>query len=297
MIRIGFLGFGEAASKLALGLGDCGQTGLVAYDIAWQSSELVQQRSERTGVELVATPHELTRKAELIFSAVVCTEAERAAATIADGLDERHWVLDINSVAPGVKAGIGAVVEARGASYLDVAVMGNATSDLARLPLLVAGPRAHDLVGLLPQVPLQVTPLSAVPGDAARLKMFRSLFGKGLEALSLEVMAAAYPNGVHEDVLRSFEESFGHLSFGDLVKHLIERHAVHGVRRANELHEVAATVAEAGVEPIMARAGFERASWDVRRGLQDAFQAEEDPHWIEVLAALDALRVAEEVNR
>jgi 3-hydroxyisobutyrate dehydrogenase-like beta-hydroxyacid dehydrogenase len=294
MTVIGFLGFGEAGSTITTGLRAAGMNDIVAYDIAWRTSELVRDRARERDVELLQAPDELGARADVIVSAVVCTEAERAAASVVPQLGDQHWYLDINSVAPGVKQRIAATVADRGASYIDVAVMANVSSDFSQLPLLVAGPRAAETTQLFPGVPLQVTPVSEVAGDAARIKMFRSLFVKGLEALSLEAMLACYPSGVHEQVLASFEESFGGYSFPELVRHLIERHAVHGARRANELAEVATALRDDGVAPVMAEAGLERMRWDVERGLQERFVGGEDPDWEDVLEELDRLRRAEE---
>lgn len=290
MTAIGFLGFGEAGSTITTGLREAGLTDIVAYDIAWESSELIRQRAAERDVELMTSPQALAERVDVLFSAVVCTEAQNAATSVAPHMRAGQWYLDINSVAPGVKRSIAEDLAPRGVDYVDIAVMANVSSDFSRLPMLVAGERAEQLEAALPEAGLRISPVSTVPGDAARIKMFRSLFVKGLEALSLEAMLASYPSGVHERVLESFEESFGKYSFPELVRHLIERHAVHGARRANELAEVAGALREAGVEPTMAEAGYERMSWDVRRGLQERFAGGDDPDWLDVLAELDRLR-------
>lgn len=286
MTRIGFLGFGEAGSSIAAGLRSQGAEAIVAYDIAWESSDLIRRRAEANSVELLDQARSLANKADVIVSAVVCTEAQVAARSVAGELGSHHWFLDINSVSPGVKAAIADELAGRGTAYLDVAVMSNVSSNLDRLPLLVAGDGAGRLDELL-GVKLNYEVVSSSPGDAARIKMFRSLFVKGLEALALEAMMACYPTGSHEQVLATLEETFGRYTFPGLIKHLIERHAVHGRRRANELVEVAESLREVGVEPLMAEAAFQRMSWDVERDLQDRFVATgTDPDWIAVLDEL-----------
>lgn len=290
MRTVGFLGFGEAGSLIATGLADAGAERLVAYDIAQDTSPLVRERAERVPVRLVADPAVLAAEADIIVSAVICSRSEEAAAAIAPAMRPGMLFLDINSTAAGAKQRNAERIEANGASYVDVAVMANATSDLTRLPLLLAGGRAEEVVELLAPAPLVADVVSTTPGDAARLKMFRSLLVKGLEALSLEAMMACYPAGVHDQVLASFDDTFGQYTFTELVRHLIGRHAVHGARRADELEEVALSLAEVGVEPLMAEAGHRRMLWDVERGLQGRFGGGADPDWESVLAALDELR-------
>jgi len=290
MPTIGFIGFGEAGSAIARGLIESGLGPITAYDIAYEKSGLVQSRAAELDVELLPGPAHLAATADVIFSAVVCTEALVAVRSLLPFLGPQHWLLDINSVSPGTKATAADLARERGAHYVDVAVMSNVSSDLARLPLLGAGPDADSLPGLLAGATLNYEVVSPSPGDAARIKMYRSLFVKGLEALALEAMMGSYAGGMHNRVLESLDVTFAKYSFSELVQQLIARHAVHGRRRADELEEVAQTLSEVGVDPIMAEAGFARMSWDIERGLQDRFDHSEDPDWLAVLAELESLR-------
>lgn len=293
MRTIGFLGFGEAASLFAEGIGAAGGRGMVAYDVVQDTSRRVRERAARTSTELLPGPEELVASADVIVSAVVCSQSAVAIDSIAAGLAPRHFVLDINSVAPGVKVRNAQVVAQRDAAYVDLAVMANASADFARMPMLAAGPRASEAAELLSPVEARISVVSDSPGDAARIKMFRSALVKGIEALALESMMAAFPSGVHERVLDSFEESFGHYSFGELVRHLIGRHAVHGERRGDELLQVADALREVGLEPMMADAGAQRMRWSVERGLQEEFRGGADPDWTTVLDRLETLRRTE----
>jgi 3-hydroxyisobutyrate dehydrogenase len=67
---------------------------------------------------------------------------------------------------------------------------------------------------------------------------------------------------------------------------MISRSLEHGRRRAEEMREVARTVAEAGVEPLMSEAAAERQDWaaDRRAGLAPGVLEEAD-----LAALLDAV--------
>ena len=56
-----------------------------------------------------------------------------------------------------------------------------------------------------------------------------------------------------------------------LASYLVGRVVVHGERRAREMEEVAETVREAGVEPMMAEATARRMDWSAQLNLKDAF--------------------------
>jgi 3-hydroxyisobutyrate dehydrogenase-like beta-hydroxyacid dehydrogenase len=98
-------------------------------------------------------------------------------------------------------------------------------------------------------------------GQASAIKMFRSIMIKGLEALMLESMLASSEYGVEARVLASLKESFPAIDWEKLSGYLIERVVSHGKRRAAEMREVADTVREIGLEPIMAAATAARQQW------------------------------------
>ncbi len=82
---------------------------------------------------------------------------------------------------------------------------------------------------------------------------------KGLEALTLESMLAARRFGAEREVLESLNGTFPGMGWtGKLPDYLISRVAEHGVRRAAEMREVALTLSDVGVEPVMASATAER---------------------------------------
>jgi 3-hydroxyisobutyrate dehydrogenase-like beta-hydroxyacid dehydrogenase len=102
------------------------------------------------------------------------------------------------------------------------------------------------------------------------VKMCRSIVIKGLEALTLESMLAARRFGAEKEVLASLQGTFPHMGWQDkLPDYLVSRIAEHGRRRAGEMREVARTLEEVGIDPIMALATATRQD-----GLIDAMAAQ-----------------------
>ena len=285
--RIGFLGFGEAGSSLARGLHDAGGDEFVAFDTAWRDGPLVTDRAQWAEVQLLPSPAALMERADVVFCAVVCSETERAARSIAAHVEPRHWVLDINSVSGDVKRRCDGLVRGRGGRYVDVALMANVSTVIWNLPFLVSGPDDPAALDILTRAGMTFERIATEVGVAAQTKLCRSLLIKGLEALALEAMLASYASDSHHLVLESIERSFGQENLADLIRHLLGRHAVHGRRRADELLEVAEALESVGVDPILARAGNERMRVGIDVGLQDAFDARVDPPWERVLAELE----------
>jgi 3-hydroxyisobutyrate dehydrogenase-like beta-hydroxyacid dehydrogenase len=95
-------------------------------------------------------------------------------------------------------------------------------------------------------------------GAAAAIKMVRSVMIKGIEALTLECFLAAARAGVIDEVAQSMKNNYPGLDWTKIVPYNLERMASHGARRAAEMEEVADTLRELGVEPLMTSATVKR---------------------------------------
>jgi hypothetical protein len=81
---------------------------------------------------------------------------------------------------------------------------------------------------------------------------------KGIEALTLECFLAAARAGVVDEVATSLKNNYPGLDWSKVVAYNLERMASHGERRAAEMEEVADTLRELGVEPLMTSGTIKR---------------------------------------
>jgi len=75
---VGFIGFGEAGSTIALGLREAGVERLFAFDIKTSSTDFgptIAQRARESGTTLAATPSDLVRSSDIVFSTVTSSAA------------------------------------------------------------------------------------------------------------------------------------------------------------------------------------------------------------------------------
>jgi len=140
-----------------------------------------------------------------------------------------------------------------------------------RVPMLLGGPHAAEAARLLGPLGFSVEVASAEVGVASAIKMCRSVFIKGLEAIVIESYTAARRYGVEAHVLASLAETFPTIDWEKQGAYLFSRVAQHGRRRAEEMREAAVTVREAGLEPHMAAASAERQDTAARLAAQGAF--------------------------
>ncbi|MEO7787864.1 MAG: DUF1932 domain-containing protein, partial [Sphingomicrobium sp.] len=194
--------------------------------------------------------------ARLILSLVTADQAVVAAEESARAIGAGTLYCDANSVAPTTKAQAAAFIEDRGAHYVDMAIMAPVHPLGLAVPLLLAGPRAEEARAALSAVGFSNIAIAGHEvGQAAAIKMLRSVMIKGIEALSIELAAAADVAGVRGAVVASLDAGWARdIGWGARIEGAIERVARHGLRRAAEMDEVAAMLAGLGVDHRMALA-------------------------------------------
>jgi 3-hydroxyisobutyrate dehydrogenase-like beta-hydroxyacid dehydrogenase len=204
-----------------------------------------------------ASATDAVRNAHIVISAVTAASSLEAAETLKPYLAAAPFFLDINSVSPGRKQETAKVLSEK-ARYVDVAVLSPIHPARHQTPMLIAGPHAGAIAPTLTALGMRVTVAGAEIGAAAAIKMVRSVMIKGIEALTLECFLAAARAGVIDEVATSMKNNYPGLDWSKIVPYNLERMASHGERRAAEMEEVADTLRELGVEPLMTAATVKR---------------------------------------
>lgn len=262
MTRFAIIGFGEVGGIFARDLRAGGADAIHAFDV----QEAARERARAAGATLHASAAEAAAAAEVVFVAVTAGSALAAAGSLAGGLAGAPLVVDVNSVSPSTKIANGRAVEAAGGRYVEAAVMASVPPKGLRTPILLGGPHAAAFAEAMAPFGMDLKPYSEEIGRASSVKMCRSVMVKGLEALTTECLLAARHYGVEADVLRSLSDTLPHEDWRGLARYVISRALLHGKRRAEEMREVARTVEEAGVAPLLSAPIAERQDWAAARG-------------------------------
>ena len=288
--RLGFVGFGEAAFHLAKGLREAGVQRTVAFDIHMHTpglGEKIQERAKETQTGLVEFSAALAAGADVIISAVTADQAVDAAQQTAPYLTPRHMFADLNSVSPRTKQKVAEIITRSGARFVEIAVMGPIPPKFHKTPMLLGGAAAPDFKEMFASYGTRMDVVSTDQiGRAAAVKMFRSVIYKGLEALIFECVLGASQYGAEARVFASLAENFPGIDWKKLADYMVGRVVVHGERRAREMDEVAHTLEELGIEPMMASATARRMDWAADLGLRDTFGGEFPKTYREVLDAI-----------
>jgi 3-hydroxyisobutyrate dehydrogenase-like beta-hydroxyacid dehydrogenase len=286
---IGFIGFGEAGFHIASGLCSAGITQITAFDINASHptlGALIQQRARESQTTLVSSTSNLASVSDILFCAVTAGSAMDAARQITPFLNSRHLYVDINSISPSLKRDIDAVVRAAGASFVEAAVMAPVPPYGHRVPMLLGGTAAPQLLDSLSPFGMRFDVVSETIGAAVAVKMCRSIVVKGLEALLFECVMGASKYGAEERVFASLQESFPGIDWKKLADYVVGRVVVHGERRAREMEEVAETLRSSGVSPTMAEATARLQDWSAQMNLKSHFGPEGPAGYREVLSII-----------
>ena len=265
MTRIALIGLGEVGRILAEDLGRAG-CAIAVWDLKLSDPDSVPSRAAAAcGVRVGSSAADAVSDAELVISAVTAAQDVEAARAAAAGIEPGAWFLDLNSASPGMKREAAALIEAASGKAVEAAVMSPYPPKRLATAKLLGGPHAEAFLPVAERLGFSgCRVFSAELGKASAAKMCRSVMVKGIEALLSESLLSARHYGVEDVVLASLDDLFPGPDWPVLSRYMISRTLEHGTRRAEEMREVARTMSEAGVEPLMSAACAERQDWAVQ---------------------------------
>jgi len=287
--RIAFIGFGEAGQAIAVGLRESGVARIAAWDILFPDADgaALKQAADKAGIRIAASAADAVRDADIVIAAVTAASSVEAAQSVKNHLAGAPCYLDINSVSPGRKLETEALLGAS-ARYVDVAIMAPIHPKRHQTPMHLAGPHARAIMPVLEGLGLNLTLAGPDTGAAAAIKMIRGVIIKGIEALTEECFRAAAKAGLVDEVAASLRNNYPTLDWPKIVDYNVERMANHGIRRAAEMREVADTLRELGIAPLMTEAIVQRQDAMGRIGKRPDVQRTLDAGGAAMLEAVNA---------
>lgn len=237
---VALLGLGEAGSMLA--------RDLVAAGADVRGFDPVAD--DVPGMVRAADAAEAVAGSGVVLSVNSASVALGAATAALPALGADAVYADLNTAAPGLKREVAAVVEGPGARFADVALLGPVPARGLETPSLASGAGAAAFAETFRPLGMPVEVVSEVPGDAAALKLLRSVFMKGLAASAIESLDAAEAAGNREWLEAQIADVIGER----LLERLVEGSRRHAARRTDEMEAACELLEELGIEPRIASA-------------------------------------------
>lgn len=279
MTKVGFIGFGEAATAFAGAMTAKGAD-VGAYDVRMASAEGYRELLERAKLQKVALEDlkRLVSGRQVVLSTVTTDVALEVAKECASFLTARHVYIDMNSTAPNVKVKIAKVIGETGARFVEGAILGAIGATGASTKVLLGGQGAEECSGLLNELGLNTRMFSEEIGKASTFKMIRSVFSKGAEALLIEMLTAGRKAGIEgqlwDDIVGFMESK----PFGKIASNWLETHATACERRYFEMKQVCQTMEEMGMAPVMSCATEQVFKESVDKGIKSKFSKKADKY-------------------
>ena len=283
-LRVGILGFGEAGQSVATGLKNAATAEhpieISTWDILLPSNEKgapLKAAADKIGIRTVGSAQELAQASDMILSLVTTEESLVAAGQIARHLPKGTLFLDCNSTSPGMKRDVAKTVTEAGGRSVEAAVMDLVPRSQHKVPMLLAGKDAEELISKLAPYGVDMKSVGDDIGAASTIKMCRSVFMKGLDAILMECMVAAETAGVTDRIVSSMQVTIPEINWPVFIGKKLGGAAQHSGRRAGEMREVATTLRELGLDPTMAEATSRRLQWCADLGMKERAAATRVP--------------------
>ena len=238
-MRAAVLGLGEAGGRIALDLVAAGCT-VRGWDPVRRLEGIDNASSERDAVD----------GADVVLSLNAAAVALDAARAVVDRLRSEALYADLNTASPALKRELAVLLPGR---FADVALVGTVPATGLATPALASGDGAERFAGLFRPLGMPVDVVGPHAGDAAGLKLLRSVFMKGIAAAAIESLEAARVAGAEERVHADLAAVLGE----PLLERLLTGSRAHATRRVDEMRAAAAYVEELGIAPRVASAAAE----------------------------------------
>jgi 3-hydroxyisobutyrate dehydrogenase len=246
--RIAIIGLGEVGRCYAQPLLEAGFELLLCEA---RPSPAATELATRWNLPLHDKPGTWLESADWILSCVTGAQALPVVEQVLASAPAGTGLADLTTASPEVKRRAAHLAKASSVRYVDTAIMGAISLNWVRTPLLAAGEGADEFKRFMEQAGGRVKVIEGgSAGDAISLKILRSVFTKGMEALCVELLVSAQKQGVREKLYEQLSD-IDQTPLRDFIDMLVRTHVVHAGRRAHEVHDATNELAQQGLTSLV----------------------------------------------
>jgi 3-hydroxyisobutyrate dehydrogenase-like beta-hydroxyacid dehydrogenase len=243
---IAILGVGEAGGALA--------RDLIAKGVhvrGWDP----EPRNLPNGLEFAASNPAAASSADIVLSINWASVAIEVAMEVAPVLKPHQLYADLNTAAPQLKRDIAAVIEKKGASFIDAALMDPILPKGLGTQVYASGSGAELFMQKMTPLGMPVTYLDREAGNAATHKLVRSIMYKGVAAVIMECLSAAEVFNMTE---YARVQMLKIISDEAMIDRFVSGSIKHAGRRVHEMEAVVEMLHSIGVSAFTSQAAVQR---------------------------------------
>lgn len=272
MLKLGFLGYGEVGYYMSKGFGIDGLMDIQAFDVGLLGDDAYKQtileRGRDASVTFTASLEELMRKCNVIVAAVPSRFNRDLALSVLPYMNPGILYVDLSSSAPSLKEEMAAKFAGKGCRYADGVILEGPPAKLHKVLMYCSGSGAQDWIELTKPYGTRCELLEGPAGFAAKVKIVRSAFMKGFEALCIESFLFARKCGIEQRIMDSLSPVFNNEAFESIVTRMMCTNTVHSKRRALEAEDSVDLMNVEGIIPTMCTATVKRLHKTADLGLR-----------------------------
>lgn len=273
MLRLGFLGFGEVGYYMSKGFVQDGLVGVRAFDVALANNdnyaETLRERAKDAGVTFADSLEKLAAECDILVAAVPANVNRELALRALPHMRAGLLYVDVSSSSPVLKAELAADFGRKGFPYVDAVILEGPPAKLQRVKMFCSGEGADSWVDATKPYKTNCEVLDGPAGLAAKVKIIRSAFMKGFEALCIESFLFARVCGIERRIMASIAPVFDGEAFESIVTRMMCTSALHSRRRALEAEDSVALMKAEGVTPTICSATAVRLHATADLGLRE----------------------------
>jgi 3-hydroxyisobutyrate dehydrogenase-like beta-hydroxyacid dehydrogenase len=211
-------------------------------------SERTARLAARAELELLPELTSVVREADVVLSIVPPEAAPGVATDVLRAATPGTLLVDLNAIAPGTARGIAEAAAAGGHDVVDGSISGPPPWKPGTTRIYLSGARAGEIAEL-PFDGVDAIVVGEEVGSASAVKMSTASVYKGSTALLAQALLSARRNGVLEHVLADLR--LGAPELVARVERRLASSATKAHRYVGEMHEIASTQGDAGLEPAL----------------------------------------------
>lgn len=246
-MKIAIIGCGDVGRCYAHALNAAGHSLLHFCDS--RPGPAAEALAQEMGAAMHPEPGPWLAEADLVISAVFGAVALEVAQQALVFMHADAIYADFTTASPADLRAAQEIAAALNVGFVDVAIIGAIGISGARTPLLAAGPVAQQIVGLMQSLGASINVVGDEAGQAIALKLLRSVFTKGLEALAVECLMSAEQRGLREQLYEVLSD-FDRTPIRALLESVVTTHVRHAGRRKTEVEEARSQLVSEGVMPL-----------------------------------------------
>ncbi len=217
---------------------------------------LTREAAQQAGVAIDSDAAAAFGDADLVLSVAPGAVALGIATVASDVMKSGALFADFTSAAPADIRAAAALFAPD--AYVDVAIMGALSIHGHRTPLLAAGQGAARLDASLRPFGFEIDCMpGSASGDATSLKMLRSVFTKGMDAVVIECLLAAEAAGLRPQLLQQMAD-MDRIPMRETIEMYVRTHAASAQRRLHEMEAVSQQLEDLGTPALVTPAVLAR---------------------------------------